>query len=209
MSLVPGILEAIIILVTVYALGSELKYGTSKHLLEKTGGSMSAALLGKLIPYTVLFTAIGAVCNLVLYDWAGFPMAGSVWNMMLGTFLLVLACESVAIFIIGTLPVLRLAISISALYCVLGFSLAGFTFPVEAMPGAVQGVRRPVPAQTLLSAVRPGSDFRERIRWLVWSGRIPAPVHGTAAPRLPEAAEGVCPAELSEELKGMAKRNFK
>ena len=137
--LVPGILEAIIILVTVYALGSELKYGTSKHLLEKTGGSMSAALLGKLIPYTVLFTAIGAVCNFVLYDWAGFPMAGSVWNMMLGTLLLVLACESVAIFIIGTLPVLRLAISISALYCVLGFSLAGFTFPVEAMPGAVQG----------------------------------------------------------------------
>ena len=50
MSLVPGILEAIIILVTVYALGSELKYGTSKHLLEKTGGSMSAALLGKTHP---------------------------------------------------------------------------------------------------------------------------------------------------------------
>lgn len=137
--LIPGILEAIIILVTVYALGSELKYGTSRHLLEKAGGSMSAAMAGKLIPYTVLFTVIGVICNLVLYGWAGFPMAGSIWNMMLGTLLLVLASESVAFFIIGMLPVLRLAISISALYSVLGFSLAGFTFPVEAMPAAVQG----------------------------------------------------------------------
>ena len=108
--LIPGILEAIIILVTVYALGSELKYGTSRHLLEKAGGSMSAAMAGKLIPYTVLFTVIGVICNLVLYGWAGFPMAGSIWNMMLGTLLLVLASESVAFFIIGMLPVLRLAI---------------------------------------------------------------------------------------------------
>ena len=61
-------------------------------------------------------------------------------NIILGTFLMVLACESVAFFIIGTLPILRLAISISALYSILGFSMAGFTFPVEAMHPAVQGL---------------------------------------------------------------------
>ena len=33
--LLPGILEMIVILVTVFALGSELKYGTSRHMLEK------------------------------------------------------------------------------------------------------------------------------------------------------------------------------
>lgn len=138
--LMPGILEMIVILVTVFALGSELKYGTSRHMLEKAGGSMSAAMTGKLIPYTVLFTAIGIICDIVLYCWAGFPMAGSVWHMFAGTFVMVLACEAVAFFIIGTLPVLRLALSISALYSILGFSLAGFTFPVEALPPYIQGL---------------------------------------------------------------------
>ena len=58
---------------------------------------------------------------------------------------MVLACEAVAIFIIGALPVLRLAISISALYSVLGFSLAGFTFPVESMPAFIQGLAAAFP----------------------------------------------------------------
>ncbi len=139
-ALLPGILEAIVILVTVYALGSELKYGTSRHLLEKAGGSMSAAMLGKLIPYTILFSALGIICDCILYDWAGFPMAGSVFNMFVGTFVLVLASEAVAFFIIGALPVLRLAVSIAALYSTLGFSMAGFSLPVEAMPSFIRGL---------------------------------------------------------------------
>ena len=144
-ALIPGVLETIIILVTVYALGSELKYGTSRHLLEKAGGSMTAAMLGKLIPYTVLFTMMGIICDLILYDWMRVPMAGSIWNMFLGTFLLVLASEAVAFFIVGTLPVLRLSISISALYSMLAFSLAGFSLPVEAMPSYIQGLAAAFP----------------------------------------------------------------
>lgn len=144
-ALIPGVLETIIILVTVYALGSELKYGTSRHLLEKAGGSMTAAMLGKLIPYTVLFTMMGIICDLILYDWMRVPMAGSIWNMFLGTFLLVLASEAAAFFIVGALPVLRLAISISALYSMLAFSLAGFSLPVEAMPPYIQGLATAFP----------------------------------------------------------------
>ena len=144
-ALIPGVLETIIILVTVYAIGSELKHGTSRHLLEKAGGSMTAAMLGKLIPYTVLFTMMGIICDLILYDWMRVPMAGSIWNMFLGTFLLVLASEAVAFFIVGTLPVLRLSISISALYSMLAFSLAGFSLPVEAMPPYIQGLSAAFP----------------------------------------------------------------
>ena len=38
------------------------------------------------------------------------------------------------------LPVPRLALSIGALYSVLGFSLSGFTLPLEAMPPYSQGL---------------------------------------------------------------------
>ena len=77
---------------------------------------------------------------ILLYHWMGFPIAGSIWNMFLAIVLMVLASESIAIFILGCLPVPRLALSIGALYSVLGFTLSGFTLPIEALPPYVQGL---------------------------------------------------------------------
>ena len=38
------------------------------------------------------------------------------------------------------LPIPRLALSVGALYSVLGLSLSGFTLPIEAMPPYIQGL---------------------------------------------------------------------
>jgi ABC-2 type transport system permease protein len=143
--MLPAMLELIIIIVFIYSLGAELKYGTSRHLLKTTDGSMLDALFGKLIVYTVLFSAIGLVLIICLYHWMHFPIAGSIWNMFLAIVLLVLASESMAIFILGCLPVPRLALSVGALYSVLGFSLTGFTLPVEALPPYIQGLAAAFP----------------------------------------------------------------
>jgi len=138
--ILPGILEMLIILVLIYSLGSELKYGTSRHLLRKADGSISVALMGKLLLYTLYFTAIGFTMVLLLYRWMHFPLAGSIWTMLLNMFMLVLSSECVAIFIIGLLPVCRFSMSVGALYSVMGLSMAGFTLPVELMPPVIQGL---------------------------------------------------------------------
>ena len=143
--LLPAFLEMIVILVLSYSLGAELKYGTSRHLLDTTHGSMIDALLGKLFVYTILFTGMGMAMILILYNWAHFPIAGSLWHMFLAIIMLVLASEGISVFIIGCLPVPRLALSISALYSVLGFSLSGFTLPTEVMPSFVQGLSAAFP----------------------------------------------------------------
>ena len=143
--LLPGMLELAVIIVILYSLGSELKYGTSRHLIRSAGGSMLDALLGKLTVYTVLFSCIGLVIVILLYHWMHFPIAGSIGNMFLGILLLVLASEGVAVLIIGCLPVPRLALSVGALYSVLGFTLAGFTLPIEALPPYVQGLSAAFP----------------------------------------------------------------
>ncbi len=143
--LLPGVLEMIVILILVYSLGAELKYGTSRHLLEKSGNSITRALAGKLIVYTVYFSIIGIIMMLILYHWMHYPLEGSLWNMVLDIILLVLASEGVAVFIIGLFPVLRFALSISAIYSVLGFSLAGFTLPVETMLPWLQGLAAAFP----------------------------------------------------------------
>ena len=137
--LLPGILEMIVILITIYTLGAELKYGTSRHLLEVAGGSFEKALLGKMVPYAVIFTVLGVTLELVLFHWLKYPLAGSIWWMFLDILLLVSASEALAVFIVGLFPVLRLAISVGAIVSVLGFSLAGFTLPVEVMHPYLQG----------------------------------------------------------------------
>ena len=135
----------VIIIIIIYSLGSELKYGTSRHLLMASGNSILTALIGKLIVFTVLFTAIGLILILLMYDWMHFPIAGSIWNMLFAIILLVLASESVGILIIGLLPVPRLALSIGALYSILGLTLSGFTLPVESMPAIIQGLASAYP----------------------------------------------------------------
>lgn len=137
--LLPGILEMIVILVTIYAVGTELKYGTSRHLLEMTGGSIEKALLGKLVPYNVIFTVLGIGLELLLFHWFRYPLKGSIGWMFVDMLLLVSASEALGLFIVELFPVLRLAVSVGAIISVLGMSLAGFSLPVEAMPPYVQG----------------------------------------------------------------------
>lgn len=138
--LLPGVLEMIVIIVLIYSLGAELKYGTSRHLLQTSGNSIVTALAGKLLVWTLTFSAIGLILILLLFHRLHFPLAGSIWNMFLGIFLMIFASEAIAIFILEMLPVPRLALSIGALYSVLGFSLSGFTLPIEAMPPYIQGL---------------------------------------------------------------------
>lgn len=143
--MLPGVLEMVIIILTIYALGTELKYGTSRHLLATAGNDINVALAGKMIVYTLLFSAIGFSLVILLYQWMGFPMAGSIWHMFIDMFLLVVASESVGLFIVGLFPVTRFALSIGGLYSVLALSLTGFTLPVEAMPPYIQGLSAAIP----------------------------------------------------------------
>ena len=143
--LLPGVLEMIVIIVLIYSLGAELKYGTSRHLLQTSGNSIVTALAGKLLVWTLTFSAIGLILILLFFHRLHFPLAGSIWNMFLGIFLMIFASEAIAIFILEMLPVPRLALSIGALYSVLGFSLSGFTLPIEAMPPYIQGLAAAFP----------------------------------------------------------------
>ena len=135
-----GILGMCVTLVVAYSVGSELKYGTSKHLLEATGDDLWTAIVGKLIPYTLLFTVLGVCLQLLLFGPLHYPHAGSVGWLILATFAMILAYEAIAVFIVSVVPTLRLGVCLSALYSVLGFSFAGFTLPISALPAGIQGL---------------------------------------------------------------------
>lgn len=132
-TILPGILGLICLMLTIFAIGFELKARTSHAWLRAAGGNYTIAMIGKLIPYTLIYLILGIGCHLILYRFVGFPVYGSTGRLMFGLLLFILAMEALGITMIGLLPTLRDALSIGALYSMLGFSLSGFTYPQMAM----------------------------------------------------------------------------
>lgn len=136
----PGILGVIALILTVFAVGYELKSRSSKEWLAAAGGNYTVAMIGKLIPYTVLYLTLGVVCYMMLFTVAGFPVLGSHWRLLFGLLLFIMAMEMMGIVLIGCMPRLRDALSVGALYSMLGFSLSGFTYPTMGMMSFVQAL---------------------------------------------------------------------
>lgn len=136
--LLPGVLQLLIIMFTIYAIGVEMKQNTTREWLSTGNESILAALTGKVLPHTVLFTLLGLIGVFLLYEAMGFPMNGSIAWMSMTMFLFVIAHQAIGIFIIGLFPRMRDAISLGVFYGLLGFTYAGFTFPIEAMPRGAQ-----------------------------------------------------------------------
>lgn len=132
-----GVLELMIFLMTAFSITQEIKLGISPQWLETAGGKIGTALIGKLLPQTVIFSILGIAMNVLLFRYLHFPMNGSELWMNIGMVLMVIASQSFAVIICAVLPNPRLALSICSLVGILAFSIAAFSFPVEAMYGAV------------------------------------------------------------------------
>lgn len=131
--LLPGVLQLMILMLTVYAVGTELKKKTSKEWLSNSGDSMFAAITGKMLPYTIIFSVLGIVADILLYKFMHYPMNTAMIWMIVITILYVLAYQAMGVLLIGITPVLRDGVTLAAFYGLLGFTMAGFTFPIEQL----------------------------------------------------------------------------
>ncbi len=132
-SFVPCLLQLMIFLMTAFSIGQELKYGTSRRLMQMADGSIFKALAGKLLPQTVIWWVIVFFMTAWLYRYSHYPMHGSWGWMLLSEFMFVPACQGFALFVVCVLPNLRLSLSVCALIGILSFSIAAFSFPVPSM----------------------------------------------------------------------------
>lgn len=132
-SFLPGLLQLMILLVTVFSIGSEIKRATAREWLRTADDSIIIAITGKLLPQTIIFFAVGLFYLAMLYGYLHFPMQGNIWHMIFAMFLLVVATQSFAVIIMSIAPSLRIGLSAAGLVGVLSLSIAGFSFPVPAM----------------------------------------------------------------------------
>lgn len=132
-SFIPAIMQLMIFLTTAFAVCQEMKRATSPLWLRLAKGSVIRALSAKLLPQTIGWQIMMLFMLWWFYGKNGFVMNGSWGWMILSEMMFVLACQGFALFVVGVLPNLRLALSVGALVGVLSFSIGAFSFPYESM----------------------------------------------------------------------------
>ena len=123
-----------------YSISHETKEKTAGEWLDQARGSIVRALLGKLLPQTLIFLITGLLYLSILYGYMHFPLNSGFFPMFLAMALLVIAAQGFALFVTGLVRRNRIALSVCALWGVLSFSISGFTFPATSMPQPIQVV---------------------------------------------------------------------
>lgn len=126
-------LQVIVLLTTVYVIGSEVKFRTADEWLSAARMNMVVAVVGKLLPYTVIFIIMSVFANYILFGVMHIPFSCGFWALNLTAALFIVATQAFAVFIYSLFPAIAIIISVVSMVGSLGATLSGVTFPVEAM----------------------------------------------------------------------------
>ena len=106
---------------------------------------MGAALLGKMLPVTVIMFLLSLVMFVIIFKVVGVPLNGSFTLILTGTLLFILSYQSISVLIVSIMANLRLSLSLGGGYSVLAFTFSGLTFPIMAMYPAMRAVSKLFP----------------------------------------------------------------
>ena len=154
-TILPGILQLMVLLLTSYSIGIEIKRGTASEWLQLAR------------PQTLLFLLSGWMIQAILYGWMGYPLQSGWGAMALAMLLLILAAQALGVFFIALIPVLRMGMSLGSLLGMLSFSISGMSIPVSAMMPPMQALAYIFPLryyfQIGISGALLGAPFSEAL----------------------------------------------
>lgn len=119
---------------SIYTFGNELKRGTGPGLLGAANNSVRIAVLGKMLPYTIIFWGFAMFINYLLYVIEGLPLNGSYTFIFFGQLITILAYQMMGVMLVAVTRNLRLSLSLGGAYVMMGITFSGLTFPTEGMP---------------------------------------------------------------------------
>lgn len=126
------------LLASIYTFGNELKRGTGLDLLETSDSSVRLAVVGKLFPYTVIFTGFAMFINVLLFEVEGMPLNGSFILLVTGQIITIITYQVMGVLVVALTYNLRLSLSIASAYSMMAITFSGLTFPLEGMPVVAQ-----------------------------------------------------------------------
>ncbi len=134
LGILPLMAVVFIFLGSVYALGQELKEGTAGELMKTAEDSVTVAIVGKFLPYTLLFFANVMFMNFLLFSVLGTPLTGSLFVIIFSELLLIIAYQLLAVLFLNITSNMRLSLSLGSAYTMMALTFSGLTFPTMGMP---------------------------------------------------------------------------
>jgi ABC-2 type transport system permease protein len=165
----PAILHMFVLGGVAYAIGREFRDRTAGDWLASARDGIVAAIVGKLLPLLLCFTAMALGVVGWLAGYRGWTASGSVLGWSLGLLTLMIACCAIPAMIVGLTGTLRIALALVAIVNVTAISFTGFTYPLFSMTTTAK----------VWSAMLPFHYFYE-IQQQQWN--IGAPLAVSAAP---------------------------
>ncbi|GAO28127.1 ABC transporter permease [Geofilum rubicundum] len=133
-ALMPLLVVLFTLLGAIFAIGMEIREGTSPEWLKQADNSLLVALAGKLLPYVFLMLVNVAVMHFIMTQHLGFPLRGYWGAIMLSQLLMILAYQMVAVMLLAMTANTRLSLSLGSAYSMMALTFSGLTFPVSGMP---------------------------------------------------------------------------
>ena len=139
------LLQVLLLLVTVYTLGS---------------GGRGGNLFARLLPYSLIFFLMGMLANFVFFGVMRMPLPCGWLPLNLLTLLFILATQALGVTIAFLSPSLGVGMSAASMIGSLGATLSGVTFPISSMYAPVR----------VASVFFPVHHFVEGVHSLVYQG---------------------------------------
>lgn len=134
-ALMPAALQIFICAATAYAIALErMRPGGLKDFAQ-LGGGMLPAMLGKLLPYTVIFATVLAVGDALLLFVYGMPFSGSMPIYLAGSLLFIIAYQMIGVIFGLAASSVSLALGAAGIFTAPAFGFIGVSFPRLAMHG--------------------------------------------------------------------------
>ena len=130
--------QILILLNIAYSFGKDFKQENIKSCLSTADYNITNVVIGKMIPYVLIFSVIGLFSNIIMFRFGDLSLNSNIITMFLCCFLFIMATCSIALFLFSLYPNLPIIISFISMFGSLGATFAGVTFPVEAMFGVFE-----------------------------------------------------------------------
>lgn len=137
-NLLPGILQLIILQITVFSISIEIKEETVDEWLALSNGNILKSAISKLMVHFVIFFIVGLLIQLLLYGYECFTLMNGWGPMIFGMIFFIIASQSLGILFVTLLPSPRLSLSLASLFGMLSFSMGAFSYPSTAMYGSIR-----------------------------------------------------------------------
>ena len=188
-TMLPAVLNILVVTMSIFAFGSELRHKTADAWLASAGEHPWAAVIGKGLAHATVFWTLALAMLIWLVCGQHLVIAGSGLRLWAATVLLVATGQAAALVLVAATANLRLSLSTGGVWAVTAYPFAGITFPLVGIPAAARFWSESLPLTHYLrilfgETLRASLAAPQTTAWLVLAG-VPVVATVAAMTRLP------------------------